>query len=241
MSIFGFSTEATGGNGDIVPIVKYDARAGRVFRVDRTNDGTGYVNNSVDITRAFKAIFDLENVEVGWLNFNTGGAPSFTLVAMGQAIPPRPTQDHRNGARVMIKLAKECAGDEPIREIASVAKVFLIGLEELYHQYAAQKDANPGKLPVVVLEDSVPITSGSGAKSSTNYQPKFKITGWAARGDLTFKPKSDGGAPAGAPARPAAQPAGSAPPRTGSTVASPPTAAAPAAQPEMAMAEDDFG
>lgn len=238
MSIFGFSTEATGGNGDIVPIVKYDARAGRVFRVDRTNDGQGYVNTPVDITRSFKAIFDLENVEVGWLNFNTGGAPSFTLVAMGQAIPPRPTQDHRNGARVMIKLAKECAGDEPIREIASVAKVFLIGLEELYHQYAAQKDANSGKLPVVVLEDSVPITSGSGAKSSTNYQPKFKITGWAPRGDLAFKPKSSGAPPA---AQSSAPPAGSAPPKTGSTVASPPTV--PAAQPaaEMAAAEDDFG
>lgn len=238
MSIFGFSTEATGGNGDIVPIVKYDARAGRVFRVDRTNDGQGYVNTPVDITRSFKAIFDLENVEVGWLNFNTGGAPSFTLVAMGQAIPPRPTQDHRNGARVMIKLAKECAGDEPIREIASVAKVFLIGLEELYHQYAAQKDANSGKLPVVVLEDSVPITSGSGAKSSTNYQPKFKITGWAPRGDLAFKPKSSGATPA---AQSSAPPAGSAPPKTGSTVASPPTV--PAAQPaaEMAAAEDDFG
>lgn len=238
MSIFGFSTEATGGNGDIVPIVKYDARAGRVFRVDRTNDGQGYVNTPVDITRSFKAIFDLENVEVGWLNFNTGGAPSFTLVAMGQAIPPRPTPDHRNGARVMVKLAKECAGDEPIREIASVAKVFLIGLEELYHQYAAQKDANLGKLPVVVLEDSVPITSGSGAKSSTNYQPKFKITGWAPRGDLAFKPKSGGTA---APPQSTSQPVGSAPPKTGSTVASPPTV--PAAQPaaEMAGAEDDFG
>lgn len=238
MSIFGFSTEATGGNGDIVPIVKYDARAGRVFRVDRTNDGQGYINTPVDITRSFKAIFDLENVEVGWLNFNTGGAPSFALVAMGQAIPPRPTPEHRNGARVMIKLAKECAGDEPIREVASVAKVFLIGLEELYHQYAAQKDANAGKLPVVVLEDSVPITSGSGAKSSTNYQPKFKITGWAPRGDLAFKPKSSGAPPA---AHSSAPPSGSAPPKTGSTVASPPTV--PAAQPaaEMAGAEDDFG
>jgi hypothetical protein len=55
----------TSGGGDFLPIVKYDARAGRIFRVDRLDR----VNNPVDITRSFKAVIDLENIEVGWLDF----------------------------------------------------------------------------------------------------------------------------------------------------------------------------
>ena len=32
----GFSTEATGGGGDILPIVKYDAKAGDFIKQDRS-------------------------------------------------------------------------------------------------------------------------------------------------------------------------------------------------------------
>ena len=50
----GFNLGSGGGGGDFLPIIKYDARAGRLFRVDR-EDG---VSTSVDITRNFKAVFD---------------------------------------------------------------------------------------------------------------------------------------------------------------------------------------
>jgi hypothetical protein len=33
----------------------------------------------------------------------------------------------------------------------------------------------------VVLKTTMPITSGSGEKKSTNYQPVFEISGWAPR------------------------------------------------------------
>jgi hypothetical protein len=33
----------------------------------------------------------------------------------------------------------------------------------------------------VVLEDSVAVESGSGARKSTNYMPRWRIEGWAAR------------------------------------------------------------
>jgi hypothetical protein len=33
----------------------------------------------------------------------------------------------------------------------------------------------------VVLKTTMPITSGSGDKKSTNYQPVFEISGWAPR------------------------------------------------------------
>jgi hypothetical protein len=224
MSVFGFSTQG-GGGGDFMPIAKYDSRAGRMFRVDRTDVGGSFANEPHDITRAFKAVVDLENLETGWMDFNTGGAPVFSLARIGEPLPPKPTPNAKNGVRVIMKLSKDCGGDKPIREMSSSAKAFLQGMEDLYLAYQKEKGANPDKLPVVVLEDTLPIKSGSGDKQSTNYRPVFKITGWAPRGDLVWAPKN-GEALAPMPSVGA--------PDTGSTRVDPPKA--------KAMADaDDFG
>lgn len=231
MSVFGFSTEPSSG-GDFLPIVKYDANAGRMFRMDRVSDGQSYSNQPVDITHNFKALVDFENVETGWINFATGGAPDFRMVKIGDPLPPRPGDQYKNGIRFMLKLTQECGGEKRTREIAGVAKAFLAGIEGVYVEYQAQRAANPDKLPVIVMEGSTPIKTGAGEKQRTVYQPKFKITGWAPRGDLVFQPKSP---TAAAPAAQAATP-----PATGSTIASPPTQPAQVAQQTVA-AEDDFG
>lgn len=226
MSAFGFSTEPSAG-GDFLPIVKYDSRAGRLFRVDRVQTAAGWEKNPVDITSTFKAVFDFDNLETGWINFPQAGAPQFALVPAGTPIPAKPSNDHKNGIRFLVKLDAASAGPAPaVREISSNAKAFLTGTEVLFNDWKAQRDANPGKLPVVVLETTVSVTSGQGVQKSTNYQPKWKITGWAPRPqDLVPQPR---GVSIPAPA--------SAPPATGSTVAAPP----PAQQPVMAGA-DDFG
>ena len=96
---------------------------------------------------------------------------------------------------------------------------------------AAAKN-NPGKLPVVSLETTVPIvTQGRDEKGNpvktTNYAPVFKIVSWVNRpDDLVFVPKG-GGTPAAA-AAPASAPA--TPPATGSSPVSAP-----------ATDDDDFG
>ena len=54
------------GGGNRVPIIKYDARAGRIFRVDRTqNAGGQYDSATVEITPNFQAVFDLANDRAG--------------------------------------------------------------------------------------------------------------------------------------------------------------------------------
>jgi hypothetical protein len=72
---FGGFFDSVGEAGSFLPIIKYDARSGRISRRDRENGET----NEVDVTKNFKAIFDFENVEIGWINFNTGGAPDFKM------------------------------------------------------------------------------------------------------------------------------------------------------------------
>lgn len=225
---FGFSYESNG--GDIVPVLKFDARAGRFFRVDRF-DGK---NNPVDITQTFKAVMDLENLEVGYINFPAGAAPEFRMVPLGSAMPENPGGKFRQGIRMMLKLGANCGGD--IREIATTAKAVLGAFDACHTEYLAGVAANPGKLPVVELETTVPIvTQGRDEKGNlvktTNYAPVFKIANWVKRpDDLVFVPKGGGSAPASAvAATPAVQQAAT-PPSTGSMLVAPPAAA-----------DDDFG
>lgn len=232
---FNYSSGGEGG-GDIVPFVKYDARAGRFFRNDRAQDSSGnYSNTPVDITSTFKAIIDLENVEVGYLRFAAGSAPENLLVRLGEPMPQKPADAKwKQGVRVMMKLHAGCGGD--IRETTSNAAAFLKGVDDLHTLYEQQKTANTGKLPIVALKTTTPITSGSGDKKSTNYQPVFEIVGWAPRpNDLVHVSKVS--------SAPAAQNGASqsAPPATGSTQVSAPAATNTAArQPEPAGA-DGFG
>ena len=219
----GFSYGGTGGGADFLPIVKFDARAGRFFRVDR-EDG---VSTPHDITRNFKAVFDFENLEVGWISFNAGSAPDFQMVPFGSAFSDRPSDAHKRGIRMAVKLSGECGGD--CRELAGTSAAMMKGIDLLHDDYIAGASANAGKLPVVVLEDTVPIESGSGTKKSTNYQPVFKIAGWVKRpsGLNDSAPQADK----------FIQPSMAAPkspPSTGSTRAAPPKAAPPAD-------DEDFG
>jgi hypothetical protein len=224
MSVFGFSTESTGG-GDFLPILKYDARAGRFFRMDRVDNGQGFETDQVDITQGVKFLADFENIEVGWIIFTPGQAPDFKLVPIGNQLPDRPSPNHKNGLRFMLKLSKECGGDKPIREIAGTSKAFLSGIEAVYTSYLAEKAKNPGKLPVLTVDKIVPVKTGSGAQSSTNYHPVFKISGWAPRGDLVFEAK-------GVTPSVASQTLAATAPSTGSTRA---------AAPQQETVDSDFG
>jgi hypothetical protein len=166
---------SSGSSGDRKPIVKYDARAGRMHRIDR-QDG---VNNPVEITNGFTAIFDLANIEVGYARFNAGGAPEWAMVKIGQPLPAKPAPDFKQAFRLNIKLARNIGGD--VREFASAAGCVISAMDSLYDAYTAAPERSQGKLPVVTLTGTTMITSGSGAQKSTNYAPNFAITNWMTR------------------------------------------------------------
>lgn len=225
----GISTESGGGNGeyDRMPFIGYNAKAGRVYRHDRENTGDGWVTTKHEITMEFQAIMDLENIETGWLNFPSGAAPSFALARIGEPKPARPSPQHKEGLRVVMKLSQACADGKPaIRELTGNAKTLVRGFDDLHNQYLAGKDANPGMLPVVKLKKVVEIESeykvdGKLTKQS-NFQPVFEIIKWLPRPeDLIYKPTASA----------ATIPAISAPPSTGSTRVDPPKAK---------VLEDDF-
>lgn len=237
----GFPIETGGGAGDILPFCKYDSRGGRLTRNDRTQDGSGnYVSSPVDITRTFRAVIDLANLEVGWMHFAAGQAPQMHLARLGEAFPDEPAgpDKFRRGARLTMKLDKNCGGD--VREMSGNSTVFLRGVDELHTAFEAGSLQNPGKLPVVTLPDTKLVTSGSGDKKSTNYQPVFEIVAWVDRpADLQPRASTPAPTPAVTPTHTGA------PPATGSTRVGPPGAAPVQTtnQPSLATAgaDDDFG
>ena len=231
----GLSTGSEGGSGNFKPILKYDARAGRFFRVDRSDESGSWQTDNVDITQGFQAVFDLDNIEVGYIKFAAGGPPDFRMVPLGSALPARPADQgtdgkpaYKQGFRLSVKLTKAAGGD--VRELSSTAGVVVGALDGLHTAYEAGKGANPGKLPVVALTGSTPIKSSGKGQSSTNYAPIFEIVKWVDRpADLT------------APAPVAAQPAAAT--VTPITAARPTPAAAPAPVAQMRatsqVVEDD--
>jgi hypothetical protein len=229
MGIFGFSTEPSAG-GDFTPIVKYDSRSGRIFRVDRVSTGDGFVSENIDITATFKCVADFDNIETGWMLFATGVAPSMTMVKLssvdesGKGMPARPSEQHKQGIRFMLKLHKTCSGDKPVREIAGQAKAFLSGIETVVMDYRKQKDQHKGMLPVITMLDAKPVKTGTGAQSSTNYRPTFRIEAWVKRPEDLIQLK-----PSMAPVDPL-------PPTTGHHTVPP---ANNLQSPQMA--DDDFG
>lgn len=174
--------QATGG-GDHTPIIKYDARAGRIFRIDRSNASGTWETDQVEITDGFQAVMDLAKIETGWLSFPAGAAPDIRTVPIGTPLPERPSPAHKTGFRVLMKLGKACGGD--LREMAANSAVSIKGMDALYDAYLAAAGANVGKMPVVGLEKTVPVTTqGKDAagkpQSSTNYQPVWIIKSWVA-------------------------------------------------------------
>ena len=180
---------ARGGGEDRTPIVKYDARAGRLFRVDRTQSDGSWDTNTVEITPVFQAVMDLEYIELGWLYFPTNGAPEINVRPYpetngGKNLPDKPSDKARAGYRLHMKLGKQAGGD--VREMAANAAVSIAGMDALHDEYLKGAKDHPGELPVVALEKTIPVTtSGKGtdgkAVSSQNYQPVWSIRGWVKR------------------------------------------------------------
>src|SRR5262245_60388021 len=172
-----------GGAGDITPLLKFDARAGVFYRCDRTRapDGEWYTEQK-NVTEGLAAVFDMENVEVGWIAFSSGGPPSFVMFPVGSDIGNPPSDKHKQGFRLRLKLAKGGG----VREFASTAASTWQAIDDKLHtEFEKERSKQPGKLPAVKL---------TGVKSSktpmgTSYVPVFEITAWVMRpAELTTAP-----------------------------------------------------
>lgn len=165
-------------DGEFKPIVKYNTKAGRMYRVDRTQTSTGWENNDVDITDTAMFVADMPQMKVGWLYFAPTGGPQRTMVPLGERIPARPADEYKQGIELTVLLHRNCSGEngaprEFIHNATSVLKV----IDKLHDDYLSAAESRQGKLPVVKLNG----VKAEKTKHGTNYVPNFEIVGWTDR------------------------------------------------------------
>jgi hypothetical protein len=166
-------------NSTFLDFIKYDARAGKVFRVDSIQTPNGWDKDSIDITAQFQAAMDLGNAEVGWIDFSLG-APDYHMVQIGDNLPEKPSEEHKLGFRINLILGDAVRGDDEsdsVRQWSSNAKTVIGAVDALHTAYEVAIRADDSlavKVPVVKLVRVEGIKSRNG----TNYAPVLEIVGW---------------------------------------------------------------
>lgn len=214
-----------GSSGPIEDRIEYDARAGRFFRVDRSQAPSGdWVTNKVELRLPLTLLFDLENIEVGWMKLDKTGV-DFRMVRVGEALGPRPEgldangkPAYRQGFRVRVFSPNLLGG---ARVFAHTAQCVIGQMDLLHDVFSKQLPSNAGKVPVVTVSDVMSVKSGQ----STNYAPVLVLDKWVDRPE-GFK---------AAERAPTTTATLSSVPATGSGHTPPPTA-----QPALAAAAPEF-
>lgn len=202
------------GSGDFLPLVSYNAKAGRLKYSQRVEINGTWQKQEEDVSFQQPAfVADMENIQVGWLFFKAGMAPVRALVKIGQQIPPCPVGDYGvdergNAAKPKQGFAMRLLdGNRTVREFSSNAGSVLGAIDALHTAYEAAPESKDGLLPVVQFQGATEVKG----KHGSNYTPNFAIVKWVPR-------PAELGAPAApatqAVAAPIAQSAASLPPPT---------------------------
>ena len=203
-------------SGDFLPLVNYNAKAGRLKFSQRVEVNGRWEKQEEDVSFQQPAfVADMENIQVGWLFFKAGMAPVRSLVKIGQPLPPCPVGDYGvdergNAAKPKQGFAMRLLdGNRTVREFSSNANAVLAAIDTLHSQYEAAPEKAQGLLPVVQFQGATEVKG----KHGSNYTPNFAIIKWVPRpAELAGSPAAPAGPVAMAPV--ATAPAAPLPPAT---------------------------
>ena len=153
-----------------MPLLKFDARVGRFYLEQRVQTSNGWEKQQTDITDRFRAVFDLANAKRGWLKFPRGAPPETVLVPAGEDPGEAPSEDHKEGFRVLGQV------DGVAHEFMSTSVGAWNAVNALHDVYIREAPKHPGEAPVVALHDIVERRYASGS----SFQPSFVVTEWVA-------------------------------------------------------------
>ena len=175
----GFENEGgAGGNRNFTPRLKWDAKAGDMIRIDRYENASGdWENDETEVALPMKAVMDLGNIEVGWLSF-AGSAPDFQMVKVGEKMPAKPTDDHKQAFRLRLY-----SDDLGLRELSSTAKTVVNAMSSLHDKYEAESKANAGKMALVEIVGTTPIKINTPQGELRFKIPDWNIVGWVSPPD----------------------------------------------------------
>lgn len=157
-----------------------------------------WTNNLGEEIQLKKVVFDINDVQTGWLALGVGLRDWQPDAALGRK-GAQPSPDHKRG--FIIKFYNKEIG---LVEWSSNGVGPNMGLEQLYTACAAQQAANAGKLPVLEYIGSKLEKIGKG----TTRIPNFNIVSWIDRPAGMDAEGADHSAPFNAPtSAPVAPPA----------------------------------
>ena len=188
----GFGLNLNAG-GDFLPIVKFDARAGRIFRIDREDTG-GKTRSTSQLLRGGSRLSEWRG-RLGRFSVWPGtrfrhGADRRAAAATadeeprpGRAPAPHAVVERRRAAR------SGCAKWRRRQRRA-------IGGLEALTTWLAGREQTRARRCVARLAGVKPVPSGGGGQKSTNYEPTFAIVKWVkAPAEFAAASRTAGAAP----------------------------------------------
>ncbi len=127
-------------------------------------------NNNEEITLK-KVVFDIDNIKTGWLLLGVGVRDWVQDDSVGKK-GSQPSPEHKRGFQVVLYNKEIGAAEWSSNGVGPN-----MGLEQMYKACAAERAANPDKLPVLEYKGSKAEKIGKG----TTRIPQFVLTGWVAR------------------------------------------------------------
>jgi len=187
----GLNTE-TKNKGDILSIIKFDAKAGEFLVENRSPNGDGTWSRDYDeLKLPIKLVMDLGDIDVGWLSF-ASGAPDFQMVKVGDKVPAQPSPEHKQAFRV--RVFNKSLG---LREFSHSAKTVMRAMDDLHNQFEAERGANMGKMPVVEIPECTTVRVQTPQGELRFKAPAWKIVSWIDAPDVfTAKKEVAAAAPA---------------------------------------------
>lgn len=173
------------GGGDAKPYIRYQASA-------NSWQMSGVDGKPVEFQFSQPAVFDIQNVQLGWLLLETGNRD-------WQPWPDnnptgKPQGEYKAGFEVDV-YSKAMFGDEPVRSYSSNATGSTMFIQELYNTAEQAPEFAQGKSPVVQITGSKPIKVGKG----NTRVPQFTILKWIDRPGVFDGHDEPAAAPAPAP------------------------------------------
>jgi len=162
------------GDGDFVPYLKYNAKAGRFYVKPEG------ASEEVEITNPLLA-FDMANIKTGWLYYAEGSGPEKVWDPSPTQMAPKPPgpKKFKRGFEVMVFGNTMLPGGKPLglREFSSTAGNVIAALLRMHATFEAGGADTVGKVPVFKCIGVKPITGAYGV----NYEPQFELTTWVGR------------------------------------------------------------
>ena len=173
------------GGGEVRPFIRYKASINS-WEMSTTDGGV------VEFDWSAPAVFDVENIQLGWLHLAEGAREWQPWPGNKQT--PKPDEKEWKAGFVVQVYSKALFGDEPVREYSSSATGNVEFIKKLYNE--AEAEFGKGVVPVVKLTGAKAERIGKG----NTRIPLFNIEKYVPR-------------PAELGAEAAAEPAQSAPPK----------------------------